>query len=96
MIATDQEVLVAGIGELVISRNPHAALVAYGLGSCVALSVWDPRTKLGALAHFMLPSGSATHPPVKFIDSGLPRLLAEFTKAGGSPRNAHGRPPTRP
>jgi chemotaxis protein CheD len=81
--------LVAGIGEMVVTRDPSTLLVAYGLGSCVALSLWDPITKLAALAHFMLPSGPSTNPPVKFVDSGLPSLLAEFQRAGGVPRRAH-------
>ena len=81
--------LVAGIGEMVVTRDPSTMLVAYGLGSCVALALWDPATKLAALAHFMLPSGPLTNPPVKFVDSGLPTFLAEFQRAGGVPRRAH-------
>ena len=87
-IAGEGRVLVAGIGEMVVTRDPSDVLVAYGLGSCVALAIWDPQTKLAALAHFMLPSGPLSHPPVKFVDSGLPTFLAEFAKAGGSPRRA--------
>jgi chemotaxis protein CheD len=83
------QMLVAGIGEMVVTRDPSTVLVAYGLGSCVALSLWDPRTRVAALAHFMLPSGPATTPPVKFVDSGLPTFLAEFQRAGGLARRAH-------
>jgi len=68
--------LVAGIGEMVLSSSPDAHLVAYGLGSCIALAVWDPRTKVGGLAHFMLPNGPANSgSPVKFIDTGLDEFL---------------------
>jgi chemotaxis protein CheD len=81
-------VLVAGIGEMVVTRDPSVMLIAYGLGSCVALTLWDPQTKTAALAHFMLPSGPLNSPPVKFVDSGLPTLLAEFQRAGGQPRRA--------
>jgi chemotaxis protein CheD len=64
--------LVAGIGEMVVSSNQGDHLVAYGLGSCIALAVWDPRTHVGGLAHFMLPAGPANEAsPVKFIDTGL-------------------------
>jgi chemotaxis protein CheD len=87
-VGTTGQMLVAGIGEMVVTRDPATMLVAYGLGSCVALALWDPHTKLAALAHFMLPSGPLTHPPVKFVDSGLPTLLAEFQRAGGLPRRA--------
>jgi len=68
--------LVAGIGEMVLSSSPDAHLVAYGLGSCIALAVWDPRAKVGGLAHFMLPNGPANSgSPVKFIDTGLDEFL---------------------
>lgn len=80
--------LVAGIGEMVLTMDPSTLLVAYGLGSCIALSLWDPQVKVAALAHFMLPSGPLTSLPVKFVDSGLPTLLAEFQRAGGRPRRA--------
>ena len=88
--------LVAGIGEMVVSRDPSTLLVAYGLGSCVALAAWDPQTRLAALAHFMLPSGPLAQPPVKFVDSGLPTFLAEF--AGPADRRAapSSRPPAAP
>jgi chemotaxis protein CheD len=86
--AAGGQVLVAGIGEMVVTRDPSTLLIAYGLGSCVALSLWDPQAKVAALAHFMLPSGPLTNPPVKFVDSGLPTFLAEFQRAGGQPRRS--------
>jgi chemotaxis protein CheD len=75
--------LVAGIGEMVVSSSLDAHLVAYGLGSCIALAVWDPRTKVGGLAHFMLPAGPAnTGSPVKFIDTGLDVFLKTLETRG--------------
>lgn len=82
------QLLVAGIGEMVVSRDPQAALVAYGLGSCVALVAWDPRTLVGGLAHFMLPSGPSGGPPVKFVDGGLATFLDAFARKGGRPGQA--------
>lgn len=75
--------LVAGIGEMVLSSSPDTHLVAYGLGSCIALAVWDPRVKVGGLAHFMLPSGPANNrSPVKFIDPGLDTFLHALEARG--------------
>jgi chemotaxis protein CheD len=75
--------LAAGIGEMVLSSNPDARLVAYGLGSCVALAIWDPRSHTSGLAHFMLPAGNAdTIAPVKFIDPGLDTFLRELERSG--------------
>jgi chemotaxis protein CheD len=75
--------LVAGIGEMVLSSSSEAHLVAYGLGSCIALAVWDPRAKVGGLAHFMLPNGPANSgSPVKFIDTGLDTFLQALEAKG--------------
>jgi chemotaxis protein CheD len=84
MTATDDStVLVAGIGEMVLSSSPDSHLVAYGLGSCVALAAWDPRTHVGGLAHFMLPSGPTNGSgPVKFIDTGLDTFLEALEAEG--------------
>jgi len=75
--------LVAGIGEMVLSSSPDAQLVAYGLGSCIALAVWDPKARVGGLAHFMLPSGQPNgSSPVKFIDTGLDTFLRALEARG--------------
>jgi chemotaxis protein CheD len=82
-VTESPSLLVAGIGEMVLSSNSDAHLVAYGLGSCIALAAWDPRTKVGGLAHFMLPSGAANNgSPVKFIDTGLDTFLREMEGRG--------------
>jgi chemotaxis protein CheD len=80
--------LVAGIGEMVLSADPNVTLVAYGLGSCVALVAWDSVAHVGGLAHFMLPSGQADGLPVKFVDAGLPTFLRAFRSAGGHPQRS--------
>jgi chemotaxis protein CheD len=82
-LAQSPSLIVAGIGEMVLSSDADAHLVAYGLGSCIALAIWDPRTRVGGLAHFMLPSGPATGgSPVKFIDTGLDTYLRAVEASG--------------
>jgi chemotaxis protein CheD len=77
--------LVAGIGEMVFSSDPDSHLVAYGIGSCVALAAWDPHKRIGGLAHFMLPSGPPNSAsPVKFIASGLDTFLLALEGKGAS------------
>jgi chemotaxis protein CheD len=83
-LSASPTLLVAGIGEMVLSSDPRAHLVAYGLGSCIALAAWDPRSKVAGLAHFMLPNGSANgSSPVKFIDSGLDTFFKAYEAQGG-------------
>ena len=75
--------LVAGIGEMVLSSSSDSRLIAYGLGSCIALAAWDPRAKVGGLAHFMLPKGPANNAsPVKFIDTGIDTFLKAMEANG--------------
>jgi chemotaxis protein CheD len=88
--AVRDPLLVAGIGEMVFSRDPKVVLVAYGLGSCVGLSAWDPVARVGGLAHFMLPTGDESGgPPVKFVSGGFNRFMDGFRGAGGLPSRAH-------
>jgi chemotaxis protein CheD len=82
-LAESPSLLIAGIGEMVLSSSPDSHLVAYGLGSCIAIAAWDPRARVGGLAHFMLPSGPANEgSPVKFIDTGLDTFLKAFEAKG--------------
>ena len=82
-LTATSSLLVAGIGEMVLSADADDHLIAYGLGSCIALAVWDPRVRVGGLAHFMLPSGPANSgSPVKFIDTGLDTFLRALEAQG--------------
>ena len=82
-LTATSSLLAAGIGEMVLSSSPDDHLIAYGLGSCIALAVWDPRARVGGLAHFMLPSGPANSgSPVKFIDTGLDTFLRALEAQG--------------
>ncbi len=76
------------IGQIVVSRSVTDVLVAYGLGSCVAVSMYDPQRKIGGMLHALLP-GTANKTdtpgnPSKFVDLGVPLLLDEVLKIGAS------------
>ena len=43
-----------GIGDLTVSKAPFI-LETRGLGSCVGVTLYDNKKKIGALAHIMLP-----------------------------------------
>jgi chemotaxis protein CheD len=77
-----------GIGQALVGRAGEAPLVAIGLGSCVGLTVWDPVTRIGGLAHFMLPSGSKAGNPAKYVDTGMTWFLSALGDAGASPRRS--------
>lgn len=74
------------IGEIVVSRVASDVLVAYGLGSCVSVSVFDPKRRVGGMLHALLPTssgkGDAALHPEKFVNLGVPLLLEQVEKLG--------------
>lgn len=79
-----QNNLAVGLGELKISRDGQDVLVAYGLGSCIGIGMYDPAARVGGLLHAVLPynpNGSLEH-VYKYVDSGLRSMLTELTRCG--------------
>ena len=61
-------------------------LITYALGSCIGLCFHDPRLKLGALLHIMLPLNletGRTH-PLKYADTGIRETLKAMEAKGAS------------
>lgn len=77
-------VLAVGIGELQITADRSAILVSYGLGSCVALCLWDSVRLIAGMAHVMLPSAppgaAASVAPAKFADGAMTAMLHELDR----------------
>lgn len=80
------EIIKVGMADLNICKSPDG-LTTLGLGSCVGIALRDPITKVGGLAHIMLPDSTAikdnTNIP-KFADTGIVELVNRITSAGGS------------
>ncbi len=77
------------ISEIKAARAPDV-LVAYGLGSCLGLCLYDPVLRIGGMAHTLLPAhrpGADPLRPGKFVDSALHHLLAILLGMGAK----HGR-----
>jgi chemotaxis protein CheD len=73
-----------GIAELRIAGAP-AILKAYGLGSCLAITLYDPGQRLGALVHSLLPQARAGVPldhPAKYVDAAIALMIKELLQAG--------------
>ena len=84
--ATDTKRVSVGIGQLAVSKSPGDVLVAYGLGSCVGISVFDPAAKVGALVHVLLPDsqGKLADPkePARYADLAVEELMRRMTSMG--------------
>lgn len=62
-------------------------LVTFGLGSCVALTLWDGTDHVAAMAHIMLPDSKLIRyrqevNPAKFADTAIEVMLVELAKQG--------------
>ncbi len=78
-----------GLGEQAISRDPEDILVAYGLGSCLGISMIDPISRVAGLLHAVLPESSngsdaSQQHPLKYVDTGIESLIAEMARQGAS------------
>ena len=79
--APDQQVNVA---EFAVAREA-GTLSTLGLGSCIALMLYDEIGRVGAMAHILLPhealSRERSH-PAKFASTAVPLLVRELQLAG--------------
>ena len=77
--------VVLSLGEWAVSDDPSDLLVCLGLGSCVALCLYDPLRSIGGMAHMVLPDSTATGAKssgAKFVDVAIPLLLGEMEARG--------------
>ena len=84
--------VIIGISEMAISNQPDDVLVTYSLGSCLGGVFYDPVMRVGGMIHCMLPLSSidaekARASPCMFVDTGVPKLLAELFALGCQKRN---------
>ena len=74
-----------GVGDLQVSNDPASVLVTYGLGSCIAVLVFDPIRQVAGMVHYMLPLSQITpekakERPAMFGDTGVPLLFRKMTE----------------
>jgi chemotaxis protein CheD len=66
-------------------RQGSQVLATIGLGSCVAIILYDRDTRIGGLAHILLPTplmSRETSNPAKFPETIVPLMLAEMRGLG--------------
>ena len=72
------------IGEAKVA-GPGCLLFTVGLGSCVAIVLWDPEARVGGLAHAMLPdpsNGRRMTPLGRFATTAVPALVERMCAEG--------------
>lgn len=73
-----------GMADLKVTRYPDV-LTTLGLGSCVGIAVYCTTTKIGGLAHVMLPDSTAIKNNsniAKFADTATAQMLREMIALG--------------
>ncbi len=79
------EIIKVGMADLKTCVSPNG-VTTLGLGSCVGIAIRDPGTKIGGLAHVMLPDSTAirnSHLNIaKFADTGIEELVSQMEKLG--------------
>lgn len=77
-------VIKVGMADLKTGRSPDT-LTTLGLGSCIGIALWDSVTKIGGLAHVMLPDSTKIRNNsniAKFADTGIAELVRQMEMMG--------------
>ena len=71
-----------------IARDPDN-LISRGVGSCVIVTLYDPRLKIGALSHAVLPQHDTQkdNNPARFVDTAIDNMLHKMIALGCTRRN---------
>ena len=79
--------IVVDIADMKIASGNDNILSTYALGSCIAVAIYDPVTKIGGMLHYMLPEAAlnpekARQNPYMFADTGIPLLFRAAYREG--------------
>ncbi len=68
-------------GEVIISQNP--ILVSTILGSCIAVTIFSPSNKIGAICHAMYPCNPTDDVNVQYVDSAIQYVFGKMLEYAG-------------
>ena len=77
-------IIKVGMADLNVCKSPDM-ITTLGLGSCVGITLYDPVSKIGGLAHVMLPDSTVMKENTniaKFADTGVVELVKQMEKLG--------------
>ncbi len=71
------------MGRIVVARDSESLRAI--LGSCIGVTLYHPRFRIGAMAHVVLPKSSArSDTPGRFADTAIPRMIQLIENAGAN------------
>ena len=69
------------MGRIAVARAPESLTAI--LGSCIGVTLYHPRFRIGAMAHVVLPQSSGGDAlPGKFADTAIPQMIQVLGEAG--------------
>ncbi len=77
------------MGEIMVAESPNL-LRSVGIGSCIAVTLYDRDTAIGGLAHIVLPCIEEAHNkshPARFSDVAIGMMIDEIKKQGARIQN---------
>ena len=80
------QMIKVGMADLKLCKAPDK-ITTLGLGSCVGIAIRDPQTKVGGLAHIMLPDSTqiaSNSVKAKFADTGVAELVSLMVRNGAN------------
>lgn len=81
------EIIKVGMADLNVAQLT-GILKTTGLGSCVGVTLFDPKTRIAGMAHVMLPSSDIAKEGnlniAKYADTALPDMIARMEKLGAA------------
>jgi chemotaxis protein CheD len=81
------EQIKVGMADYKVSEGPNR-LITLGLGSCIGITVYDKRRKIGGMAHIMLPKNpDPTKSIAKFADTAIEAMLNDLANMGAGVRS---------
>ncbi len=85
-MAAQRKSIIVGLGEMQVTKEQGMVLNVIGLGSCIAVCAHDPVSKVGGIAHIVLPSSDngRDRTPPKYVDTGIPLLFQKLEKQGAA------------
>ena len=72
------------VADYAVGKGP-VVISTIGLGSCVAIAIYDKQTRIGGMAHVLLPSEGLSRDKdnrAKFPGTAVPLLVEEMRKLG--------------
>jgi chemotaxis protein CheD len=81
--------IVVAVGCYIVARNP-TILTCIGLGSCLAVALYDKTNRIGGLTHAMLPrynEGKDKMNPSKYVDTSIYLMVDELIQIGAKKKS---------